>query len=184
MRPTIILLICFSLVLTISCRQEKDYNPTTHITVPQRDQMMDKVIRYMARAPEGISYEERFYKAYDDHYNEQRKLHRLDAYYIDGQIHFFLVSRPAPSMTEKRVAIGGMLEMDANGKLTRYEEVFRTWKMEPDTLTKRGTFLFDRMVRDEDLVPYYSSKSGNTDFIEFPDDRTYFDRTKRIWKTR
>ncbi len=177
-------LICLNLFLLICCRQEKDYNPTAHLSVPQQDQMMDKVIRYMAKAPEGIAFEERFYKGYNEHYAEQQSLHRLDAYYVDGKIHYFLVSRIAPSLIEKRIAIGGVLQLDDKGGLSRYEEIFRTWKMEPDTLVKRGAFLFDKMVRGEDLKPYYSSISGNTDYIEFPDARTYFDKEKRMWRAK
>ncbi len=145
---------------------------------------MQQVIRYIARSPEGIAPEQRTERRFDDHYAEQRRLHRLDAYYVDGAAHYFLVSRVAPSLTEKRVAIGGRLERDETGTITYYEEVFRTWKMEPDTLSKRSLFLFDRMVRGEDLTGFYSSKTGNTDYIEFPDDRTFFDTRQRIWRTR
>ena len=178
------LLICLTLSLAISCRMEKDYNPAAHLSVPQQDQMMDKVIRYMAKSPDGITFEERFYKEHDDHYAEQKSMHRLDGYYIDGETQYFLVSRIAPSLIEKRVAIGGSLELDEKGELISYEEVFRTWKMEPDTLVKRSIFLFDKMVRDEELQPYYSSNSGNTDYIEFPDARTYFDKEKRMWRAK
>jgi hypothetical protein len=74
--------------------------------------------------------------------------------------------------------------VDENIRVTYYEEVFRTWKMAPDSLAKRGPLLFNKMVNGEDLVPYYSSRSGNTDYIEFPDDRTYFDTNQRIWRTK
>lgn len=146
--------------------------------------MMDKIIRYMAKPPEGISFEERFYKGYDDHYQDQKRIHRLDAYYIDDQTHYFMVSRVAPSLTEKRVAIAGKLMLDDQGNVSYYEEVFRTWKMQPDTLNTRSAYLFDKMVRTEDLTRYYTSRTGKPDFIEFPDDRTYFDVERRIWRTK
>ena len=145
---------------------------------------MQEIIRYVARSPEGIRPEQRFEQRFDEHYEEQRRLHRLDACYTDGEVQFFLVSRKAPSLTEKRVAIGGLVERDEKGALVYYEGVFRTWKMEPDTLAIRGLFLFDRMVRKEDLTRFYSSKTGNTDYIEFPDDKTYFDTHQRIWRTK
>jgi hypothetical protein len=167
-----------------SCSREKDYNPTAHLTVPQQDDIMWHIIRYMGKPPDGIGPEERFDKGYDEHYQEQKSIHRLDAYYIDGRTHYFLVSRVAPSLTEKRVAISGALQSDEQGMLTGYVEVFRTWKMQPDTLVKRSTLLFDLMVRGKDLEPYYSSRTGNTDYIEFPDDRTYFDNVARMWKTK
>lgn len=167
-----------------SCRFEKDYRTSSHLTAQEQEAVMQQIIRYVARSPEGTAPEQRTESRFDDHYAEQRRLHRLDAYYVDGATHYFLVSRVAPSLTEKRVAIGGRLERNKTGEITYYEEVFRTWKMEPDTLSRRSQFLFDRMVREEDLTGYYSSKTGNTDYIEFPDDRTFFDTRQRIWRTR
>lgn len=180
-----ILLLFVAIALhTASCTGDRDYNPDKHLTVQQQDLLMDRIIRYIARAPEGVTPEERFNRSYDEHYDDQRRRHRLDALYADDHTYYFLVSRVAPSLTEKRLAIGGKVEMDENQRITYYEESFRTWKMEPDTLIKRSLFLFDRMVRGENLEPYYSSRSGNTDYIEFPDDRTYFDTEKRIWRTK
>ncbi|MBL7851178.1 MAG: hypothetical protein JNN04_09770, partial [Cyclobacteriaceae bacterium] len=155
-----------TITLLTSCRWEKDYRPASHLSVQQQEDLMQEIIRYVARSPEGIRPEQRLETRFDEHYQEQRRMHRLDACYRDGDVVFFLVSRPAPSLTEKRVAIGGLVERDQAGAMIYYEEIFRTWKMEPDTLERRALFLFDRMVRDEDLKGYYSSKTGNTDYIE------------------
>lgn len=177
--------IFLALVVTASCHESRNYNPSANLTVPKQDEVLWKVIRYMARPPEGIGMEERISSSHDAHYREQQSLHRLDAYYIDDDsTHYFLVSRIAPSLTEKRVAIGGMLHLDKKGNLSDYEEVFRTWKMPPDTLAKRSIFLFDKMVNHENLESYYTSNSGNTDYIEFPDDRTYYDKSSRMWRTK
>lgn len=173
-----------STLLLFSCRFEKDYQPGSHLAAQQQEELMQSIIRYVARSPEGILPEQRMDGRFDSHYEEQRRLHRLDAYYVDSDVHYFLVSRVAPSLMEKRVAIGGRLERDNSGKITYYEEVFRTWKMEPDSLARRSLFLFDRMVRDEDLTQFYTSKTGNTDYIEFPDDRTFYDTNQRIWRTK
>lgn len=177
------MVVLIGLLLLNACTEERDYRPESHLTVPQQEEMMEKVIRYMAKPPDGIQPEERFLETYNDHYQDQRRQHRLDAYYLDGSTAYFLVSRPAPSLTEKRVAIGGAMQEDEKG-LTGYVEVFRTWKMQPDTLAKRSMFLFDLMVEGESLESFYSSKTGNTDYIEFPDDRTYFDSITRMWKAK
>ncbi len=170
-------------ILLTGCRFEKDYTPTTHLSPQEQEDLMQRIIRYVARSPEGVLPEQRLESRFDSHYEEQRRSHRLDAYYFDKGVHYFLVSRTAPSLTEKRVAIGGRLERE-DGSITYFEEVFRTWKMEPDLLTQRGAFLFDKMVRGEDLSPYYASRSGNTEYIEFPDERTYYDVQRRIWRSR
>jgi hypothetical protein len=171
-------------LILLSCSFEKSYLPNDHLPVDQQVLFMNRVIRFMSRAPDGIGPADRFDISHDDHYAEQLKIHRLDALYKDGETFYFLVSRIAPSLTEKRIAIGGKATLDENIRVTYYEEIFRTWKMVPDSLAKRAPFLFDKMVHGEDLTPYYSSRTGNTDYIEFPDDRTYFDTDQRIWRTK
>ncbi len=168
--------------LVVGCN--KSYDPDNHLTVQEQDEMMSKVIRYISKAPEGISFKERFYKAYDEYYTEQQGRHRLDAWYTHNGVHYFLISRQAPSLTDKRVATGGKLRVGANGSVLEYEEVFRTWKMIPDSLNKKGVFLFDKMVKSESLEPYLTKNSMPQEYIEFPDDNTFFDSEARAWKTR
>lgn len=184
LRAEAISLLAIVSILLGSCSGNNDYRPESHLQVVEQDQLMNGVIRYISRSPDGVSPDDRFDPEHDEHYEEQKSAHRLDALFEDDNTYYFLVSRIAPSLTEKRVAIGGKVTMDENMHVQYYEEIFRTWKMEPDTLAKRGLFLFDRMVRGEDLTRYYANKSGNTDYIEFPDDRTYFDTQQRIWRSR
>ena len=145
---------------------------------------MWRIIRYIGRAPEGLTFEERFYKPYDSAYQEQAKVHKFDAYFIKGKTHYFLVSRRAPSLVDKRVSTGGKFMLGDDNKVVEYEEVFRTWKMVPDTLAKREMVLFDKFVRGESLQPYETKYSNGVEYIEFPDDNTYFDKVTKQWKTK
>jgi len=173
--------LCLGLLMT-ACT--KGYGPEEHLSASEQYDRVYLVIRYLGRAPENITFEERFYSAYDKHYQEQASLHRLDAYFIDGDTHYFLISRRAPSLTDKRVATGGQMKLDGSGKLLEYEEVFRTWKMEDKDLVKKGVMLFDLMVKGKSLEPYLTKNSWPEEYIEFPDDRTYFDVTARAWKVK
>lgn len=168
--------------LLLACT--KDYDPSSALTAVEQDQLMTKVIRYQAKAPEGISEDERFYSAYNAYYDEQKSRHRLDAYFEDGVIRYFLVSRPAPSLVEKRVAIGGKIKMDDKGEMIEYEEVFRTWKMADSLQIKKSLMLFDKMVNEKSLEPYLTKNSAPEEYIEFPDDHTYFDKIDRRWKLK
>lgn len=173
------------LILAVgSCSTKNDYTVSAHLTPQQQDEMMWKIIRYVGRAPEGLTFEERFYAPYDTFYHEQARIHKFDAYFVKGSTHYFLVSRKAPSLVEKRVATGGRFELGADGKISDYEEVFRTWKMVPDTLAKREMILFDKFVRGESLKPYETKNAGSVEYIEFPDERTYFDKQAKQWKTK
>ena len=111
-------------------------------------------------------------------------LNRLDAYFEKGGYRYFLISRRAPSIHDKRVATGGKLKLDASGNVVEYEEVFRTWKMlEPD-LIKKGILLFDKMVKGQSLERYLTKHSWPEEYIEFPDETVYFDKASRKWTTR
>jgi hypothetical protein len=172
-----------SFVLLFGCT--KGYGPAEHLTAQQQYEQVWKIIRYLAKAPENVTFEERFYKGYDNYYQEQVSLHRLDAYYIDDNgVRYFLISRRAPSLTDKRVATGGKMTLADDGSLSSYEEVFRTWKMPDSTLTKRSVLLFDLMVKGKSLDPYLTKNSWPEEYIEFPDDRTYYDVTAMKWKTK
>lgn len=176
--------ITFACIAFIAFSCSNDYNPSSHLDAKEQDATMNKIIRYMAKAPEGLTMQERFYAAYDSYYQEQKSLHRLDAYFIKDGVNYFLVSRPAPSLTEKRVSTGGRMKFNDAGELTEYEEVFRTWKMPDTVLIKKSLMLFDKMVKDESLEPYLTKNSMPEEYIEFPDEHTYFDKTARSWKQK
>jgi hypothetical protein len=173
----------------VGCSNKADrYSPTNYgqdkSGVTEMDANLWAMIRYLAKAPEGLTTPERFYAAYDSHYLEQKKLHLIEAWYKDGEANYFLISKPAPSLTEKRTATGGKVVFDDNGKIKEYEEVFRTWKMVPDTLKKRSMILFDKMVKGEPLKPFETKYSNGVEYIEFPDETTYYDKVGREWRVR
>ena len=171
-------------LVLLSCTTKNDYAVSAHLTPQQQDETMWKLIRYIGRSPEGLLFEERFYAPYDSFYIEQAKLHKFDAFYKKGDINYFLISRRAPSLVDKRVATGGRFKVTTNGKLAEYEEVFRTWKMVPDTLKERSLFLFDKLVKGEALDSYETRNSSGIEYIEFPDEKTYFDKDAKQWKTK
>ncbi|MBX2965107.1 MAG: hypothetical protein KF845_03105 [Cyclobacteriaceae bacterium] len=162
---------------------KKSYLPDAHLTAQQQEQVKQKIIRYVAKMPRRVTGDIKFDTAYDKHYAEQVKRHRLMAYYISKEGgHFFLVTRIAPGIEEKWVATGGRMKFDANGELFEYEEVFRTWKMKKEILDERAMYLFDLLVKGEDLTPYYTATAG-FNYIEFPDEHVYFDKPSRSWKS-
>ena len=99
---------------------------------------------------------------------------------IENGSYYFLFSRPARSINPMFEGIGGKFKLNEKDSLVEYEEVFRTWKMEDKDLKTRGKYLFNSMVKGEDLSPFYSKLAGDK-YIEFPDDRFHFDKHKRKW---
>ncbi|MFN4079671.1 MAG: hypothetical protein ACK4NS_02125 [Saprospiraceae bacterium] len=145
-------------------------------------QMLNRIIRYCGYMPKKANHLTKFNAVYDTFYIDQAGKHKIDLMYQDEKKGdtYLLVSRIAPSLKAKRVAIGIKLRME-NDSLIRYEEVFRTWKMPEEELSVKGAMLFNKMVAGKDLSPYYPQNSGKEDYIEFPDPQTHFDVNKRRW---
>lgn len=172
-------------VFLIACSGGKDkYQPEKYLNLKEQDQVMHSIIRYIAKLPRRTADSLRMLDKYDDHYERQISQHRLMNYYVskDGE-NFFLVTRRAPSIHEKYVAVGGRMRLDKNNELVEYEEVFRTWKLFENEINERAPYLFDLMVRGEDLTPYYTATAG-FNYIEFPDDNVYYDKEARAWKSK
>ena len=70
--------------------------------------------------------------------------------------------------------------------ILNYREVFHTFKLKPDQLEKKGSFLFEQMVRNQDLSGYQpgGKKTKNEEWIEFPDALHYFDTASQSWQSR
>jgi hypothetical protein len=167
----------------LQCSPGNKYDPDTSLSAAEKDKLKMTIIRYVARAPENVGPTEKFKTEYDAYYQERASLCFLEQFYQAGNTQYFLVTQPAPSLAEKRHATGGKLVLNDDGSVAEYEEVFRTWKMVPDTLKKRSYVLFDKMVKGESLEAFYTARMGDK-YIEFPDDRTYYDKSAREWKTR
>lgn len=164
--------------------QAEKYNPSKNLSAKELDANLWSMIRYLGRSPDGLTPPERFYPGYDSHYVAQMKLFLVEAWYSRNDVNYFMVSRRAPSLVDKRVATGGRVIFDDQGGIKEYEEIFRTWKMVPDTLRKRSMLLFDRMVKGEPMKPFQTKYSSGAEFIEFPDEQTYFDKGERAWKVK
>lgn len=135
--------------------------------------------------PEKANDSTKMEKQFDTYYQELASKHVLKKYFIsENGEHFFLEWRQAPSLHEKYVATGGKLRMDADGNLAVFEEIFRTWKMHPDTLSRRGSLLFDRMVNGQSLKEFETAYSKGVEYIEFPDENVYYDKQARKWRSK
>ena len=149
----------------------------------QQQSLVASVIRYTARPPEKAHYfESRFNAQYDEHYAKAAKAHTLEAYHksADGY-EYILLSRTAPSIHLKKVAIGIQLKRNADNQPEYYREVFRTWKFPENEMKQKGLMLFDLMVKGKDLTRFYPQNSGAEEYIEFPDEHTRFDVDQKRW---
>lgn len=167
----------------ISCDKEKSgYEPDTWLTKSEQEAILKSTVRYFAKRPGAATEESKFDAQHDNYYQAKVKETDLLFYYPSNDMYYCLVSQIAPSILGKRHATGIRFKLNDKGELTEYEEVFRTWKMVPDTLQRRGYFLFDKMVKGEPLEMYQTKNSNGVEYIEFPDDLNSYDKEARRWR--
>jgi len=179
-------LLCIATMIfffTVSCNSgQRPYKVEFFLDQNEQSAFVESIIRYAGHLPPRADHMTKHLPEYNDFYKNLASIHSLQFLYIDAEgTHYYLLTRPAPSLYEKEAAIAGMVRYDENGGIVYYEEVFRTWKMRKEELLPRSEKLFDLMVKGEDLAPYFPENSGDDEYIEFPNDFTRFDPDDRIW---
>jgi len=184
MRASIRLSFIISSIALVACNQQERYNPDLYFSKEAQTSLIKQSIRYSAKLPPGATHDNKFNTEFDGYYEKAiQECDFRECYPAGDQSYFFLMTRKARSIWPAREAIGGKISVDADNKLSNYEEIFRTWKMTADSLNDRAFELFDVMVKQEDLTPYQSKYKGDR-YIEFPDDHYYFNVEKKIWSDR
>ncbi len=178
----------FALIIVgfLSCKQEKetrDFSAKNILSTAEIDEFKYEIIRYAGKLAGRANHETKFNQEFDIHYLELAANHQLPFYYVKqdtGEI-YFMLTRIAPSIHYRKVAIGGMLTRNESGEITYYEEAFRTWKMEESELLEKSHKIFSDYVDGKDLSKYYPENSGGEEYIEFPNEEVYYDAEQRIW---
>jgi hypothetical protein len=182
-RILIIIFVCFLPV--IACNNNERFDPRGHFSSSGEKEFLLRLMPYVTKLPRGVSPEQRFDPGLRNFYSDEVMKYTLHSYFFSTRDSFayFLITRPAPSLYEKRIAIGGRLKQDRKGNITGYEEIFWTFKMEPAELSAKAGKLFGEMVEGKSLEQYMPGKATG-EWIEFPDGRIYFDKRSASWKTR
>ena len=169
----------------MSCdNQPIEFNQLNQLDQESTRDFTEKLIRYVGDQPEGSSDETKFNAYFDEHYSKEVNKHELIKYHkTDTGKTYFVFTRIAPSVKLKKVAIGGYVVLNDKHEILELEEVFRTWKDEPENLLPKIDLLFSKMVNNEDLTEYYTENSGGLDYIEFPNKEVWYNKSLRKWET-
>ncbi len=177
----------FLLLAMISCKSEPVIIETNaYLTNEQQEDFKYSIIRYADRLPKKATHQTKFDTVFSTEYKKQAEASEVLFYHIDSttNTHYFALTKIAPSMILKKVAVVGKLKYDKNGAISDYEESFRTWKMEIPELKTKTEEMFIKFINGEDLSSYYTVNSKGNFYIEFPDEKTYYDKKARNWKTK
>jgi len=184
MRASTRLYFIISSITLVACNQQEKYNPDLYFSKEVQASLIKQSVRYSAKLPPGATHTNKFSAEFDEYYDRAtQECDFRECYSAGDKSYFFLMTRKARSIWPAREAIGGKISVDTDNKISDYEEIFRTWKMTEDSLNDRAFELFELMVKKEDLTPYRSKYKGDR-YIEFPDDRFYFNTEKKIWSDR
>jgi hypothetical protein len=171
-------LIVLMLFIVGGCKS--DGKPEDQIGENESSQALWSIAHYAAKVPPNATHQTKFKSDFDWYYKAVVADYKwLALKPKDGGGYYFLLSRPARSITPMFEGIGGTFLMK-DDSLVEYEETFRMWKMPDTTLAVRGKQMFDRMVQGKDLSLYYPRITGDK-YIEVPDGRFVFDKQKRLW---
>ncbi|HSK12157.1 MAG TPA: hypothetical protein VK907_03025 [Phnomibacter sp.] len=139
-------------------------------------------IRYIGHLPGKANHSSKFLADFDDHYRELAKRHQLRFYGKANGEEYFIITRIAPSLTEKYVAIGGRVKFkEGTRSVEDIEEIFRTWKMPLPELLPVAEKLLREAIAGKDLSKYYPENSGDAYIIEFPNSEVRYDKPNRVW---
>jgi hypothetical protein len=177
-------LIYIAFILTwISCSQS--IQPSDYLSEQEEYELKYKIIRYAERLPKHTTHETKFDSKHDSFYMAKANSAKL-IYYFESENgeRYFALAKIAPSLKLKRVSTIGKFLLDKDGDIEYYEEICRTWKMEEDELFPITKKVFNDVIKGKDISKYYTKNSQPELIIEFPDDNTFFDVEKRLWKTK
>lgn len=164
-----------------SCQKKREDNPQVVIAdAALRDSVMLQLMPYLAEMPKYATYQTRFDERFKPYYRkvmpvffQWNKLYKAeDGYY------YYLLYKKSNSLYEKKIAVGGKFKLDAQHHITDFEDVFNTPKMKLDELAEKSSLLFEEMIQTGGLGKY----ALNAEYVEFPDQRCFFDKKLKYWR--
>lgn len=178
------LILSLMFILSSCDDKPKDLSPSNCIGSDKTESdILYPLMRYMAELPGKSNQISKFDSIFDEHYQAQANKHHILYCYHEKDTSYMLTYRIAPSISEKYVGIGVKIVYNEADSILYYEESFRTWKMPLDLLSMKGKMLLEQLINGKDLKKYYPQNSGEEEWIEFPDEHTWFDVDDRRWKS-
>lgn len=174
----------FGIFYSLSSCNQGDFckDPSVYFSDYQQGSILMQLTLKTAPAPEGLQSPDEIRAYYELH---ARSFFWHYAWEKNGW-YYFLLSCPAPSLYSKRIGIGGKFKSEDLMSIRNYTEVFRTFKLNPEELEKKGKILFNNMAEEKDLRPWQAGGKNTMgeEWIEFPDQMNYFDPASQKWKIK
>ena len=174
----------FSLIL-FSCGDKYAFNPKAI----DYDGTLDTLMPHFAKLHDSIPDKDRFLAKN----KEFMRVHKLERQYewhyytrANNGYFYFLISRLEPSLKrDKYAGICGRFKRDTKGGIdsVSYEELFWTWKIRMPELKTKAKELFVKVIENGNVDNYLTGKKEGF-WVEFPDEKTYYDKSSQTWKVK
>ncbi|QOI96922.1 MAG: hypothetical protein HRU69_05175 [Flammeovirgaceae bacterium] len=159
-----------------SCSDKQD--PRNYFDDRQRDSLLADIITYIYVRPTGATWETRFNPEFRKFYVTSLPKFKLEKLYRDkSDIYYFFIIRPARSAEGVLRGVGGKFRIDDRGNITSFVEVYNTPVGPITELHKKGTELFNHMVKHGHVDEYLL----NDEYLEWPNAWTYYDTIRHEW---
>ncbi|MBC7485502.1 MAG: hypothetical protein H7282_01950 [Cytophagaceae bacterium] len=94
--------------------------------------------------------------------------------------YLYFVRKPAYGVPELYVGLAGKFKLDANRKITDFEESYRLFRMPAHDLDRKGIEVYEAFINNQDLTQFH--RDLDTDpYIEFPNEHVGYDKQKLDW---
>ena len=166
----------FCLVFLLSCKRK--YEVKEYYSQAEQDTLLADIITYVYNKPGYSDWQTRFLPKYRKYYVSHLKDFQFHRYFIDeNNTHHFYLIRPARGPQGNIRGVGGTFKRDQEGKIYAFKELFNTPIATREQLEIRGAELFKWMIVNGNVNAYLK----NPDYIEWPDNMTYYDTIQHEW---
>jgi len=141
------------------------------------DSLLTGLIIRIYRRPAGSSVVTRFESRFRNWYVEQLPRFEWMAHQYNNDNHFFLIKRPARNIHGHIRTVGGIFRLNEKNEISYFQEVFNTPMLPENEARVKGALIFNNWMETGSIEKYYL----NEHFIEFPDERTYYNTSSLEW---
>lgn len=175
----LIFVVAFALNST-SCKNEKQkFNIGNFYSQSEQDTLMANIITHIYKVPKGADPKRKHDLEYRSLYVKQIPQFEFVYFHIEPEdsLHTFYLIRPARNEKGYKRGVLGKFKVDQDYKLIEFEETAVTPMMPREEILEKGKYLWEDMMYYKNVDRYFLNKQ----FVEFPDERTQYDKFKHEW---
>jgi hypothetical protein len=168
------------LILSVGCNIGKDkYDIGRYYEKAAQDTLMTNIITYIYKVPRGADPNRKHDLEYRALYVKQIDLFKFVKYYVDPEdsTHYFYLVRPARNVSGFKRGVLGKYKVDDSLNLLEFEEIANTPMLAENEILENGEYLWNDLMYYGNVDRYFLNKK----FIEFPDERSRYDKESHQW---